>query len=141
MFQLIRHKAIIQYTFLSFFIMLNRNFYPALELYPEILLVHHDYHIHKPKPEIFGEFSEQIFKSAYFINEPSDHQRPAPSLCQLVLKLFLLSQYLPVLLLQMPLPPSVPIETPGAEGAWNVAELSTSGCSPSSDTWKIFHFR
>ena len=31
----------------------------------------------------------------------------------------------PFLLLQMPLPPPVPIETPGAVGAWNVAELIT----------------
>ena len=58
MFQLTRHKAIIQYTFLSFFIMLNRNFHPALELHPVFILVHHDYHIHKPKLEVFGEISE-----------------------------------------------------------------------------------
>ena len=43
---------------LIFQLKLNRYFHPTLELHPEILLVNYNYHIHKPKPEVFGEFTE-----------------------------------------------------------------------------------
>lgn len=83
---------------------LNRNLHPALELHPEFLLVHHNHHIHQSEPEVFGEFSEQIFKSAHLINEPLYHQRPSPTLCKLVLQLFLLGLSVPVFLSKLSIP-------------------------------------
>ena len=47
---------------------LNRNLHPALELHPEFLLVHHNHHIHQPKPEVFREFGENIVKPLNLLN-------------------------------------------------------------------------
>lgn len=83
---------------------LNRYFHPALELHLESLLVHHDNNVHQSQPEVLGELGEDIVKPLHLINEPLYHQRPSPTLCKLVLQLFLLGLSVPVFLFKLSIP-------------------------------------